>query len=104
MTQMNVQVQDAPDESRYEARRDGDLLGFAAYQKTDQLIVFTHTEVDPALAGQGVGGQLVKGALDHVRCLDLRVLPVCPFVQSWMLRHPEYGDLDYRRPASEVVD
>ncbi len=59
---MSVQVQDAPQESSYEARRDGELPGFAAYQKTDELIVFTHTEVDPALAGQGVGGLLVRGA------------------------------------------
>jgi predicted GNAT family acetyltransferase len=66
--------------------------------------VFTHTEVDPALAGQGVGGLLVKGALDHVRGLGVRVLPVCPFVQAGMLRHPEYADVDYRRPASVVVD
>lgn len=33
-----------------------------------------------------------------------RVLPICPFVQAWMLRHPEYVDLDYRRPASKVTD
>ncbi len=99
---MSVQVQDAPQQSRYEARRDGQLLGFAAYQKTDELIVFTHTEVDPSLSGQGVGSQLVRGALDDVRGLDLRVLPICPFVQAWMLRHPESGDPDYRRPPSEV--
>ncbi len=101
---MGVEVLDVPEESRYEARRDGALLGFAAYQRTDELVVFTHTEVDPSLAGQGVGGALVKGALDHVRGLDLRVLPICPFVHAWMLRHPEYAELDYRSPASVVVD
>ena len=101
---MDIEVRDVPQESRYEAHRDGALLGYAAYQRTDELIVFTHTEVDPALSGQGVGGVLVKGALDHVRGLGVRVLPVCPFVQSWMLRHQEYADLDYRRPASVVVD
>jgi predicted GNAT family acetyltransferase len=101
---VQIEVQDVPQESRYEARRDGALLGYAAYQKTDELIVFTHTEVDPALAGQGVGGALVKASLDHVRGLGVHVLPVCPFVSSWMLRDPEYADLDYRRPASVVVD
>ena len=101
---MSIEVRDVPQESRYEAHRDGVLLGWAAYQRTDELVVFTHTEVDPALAGQGVGGALVKGALDHVRGLGVRVLPVCPFVQSWMLRHADYADLDYRRPASVVVD
>lgn len=101
---MSMQVVDVPEHHRYEVLRDGHVLGFAAYQKTDQLIVFTHTEVDPELEGQGIGGRLVRGALDHVRTLGLSVLPICPFVQAWMLRHPDYLDLDYRRPQSKVTD
>jgi hypothetical protein len=42
--------------------------------------------------------------LDHVRTLGVAVLPICPFVQAWMARHPEYVDLDYRSPASRVTD
>ena len=34
--------------SRYEAWVDGEVAGFAQYQLTDELIVFTHTEVDSA--------------------------------------------------------
>lgn len=97
---MTSEVVDATDRQRYEIVRDGTMLGFAAYQRTDQLVVFTHTEVDRSLEGQGIGGQLVRGALDHVRTLGLPVLPVCPFVSSWMARHPDYADLDYRHPPS----
>jgi uncharacterized protein len=56
------------------------------------------------MEGQGIGGQLVRGALDHVRTLGLAVLPLCPFVHAWMLRHPDYVDLDYRQPTSKVTD
>jgi predicted GNAT family acetyltransferase len=101
---MKTQVIDVPDRQRYEIVRDGTALGYAAYQKTEQLIVFTHTEVDPSLEGQGIGGRLVQGALDHVRDQRLAVLPICPFVHGWMARHPDYADLDYRRPRSEVTD
>lgn len=101
---MSVDVIDVPERHRFEAVLDGEVVGFAAYQKTDELIVFTHTEVDSSLEGQGVGGALIRDALDHVRELGLRVLPICPFVQAWMLRHPDYTDLDYRRPASKVTD
>ena len=101
---MTTTVLDVPERQRYEIVRDGAVLGFAAYQKTDQLIVFTHTEVDPSVEGQGIGGQLVRGALDHVRTLGLPVLPICPFVQGWMTRHREYLELDYRRPRSTVTD
>ena len=101
---MTTEVVDVPDRGRYEIRREGRVLGHAAYQKTDKLMVFTHTEVDPSEAGQGIGGQLVRGALDHVRSLEIPVLPICPFVQSWMARHPDYIDLDYRSPATEATD
>ena len=101
---MTTSVIDAPDRQRYEVVRNGTMLGYAAYQKINQLIVFTHTEVDPSVKGQGIGGQLVRGALDHVRTLGLPVLPICPFVQGWMARHPDYIDLGYRRPTSKVTD
>lgn len=101
---MNAEVVDNTEHHRYEIRRDGQLLGFAAYQKANRLIVFTHTEIEPAVEGQGIGGQLVRGALDDVRAQGLPVLPICPFVQGWMSRHPDYLDLDYRRPASRVTD
>lgn len=98
------QVVDAPERQRYEIVRDGTVLGFAAYQRTDELVVFTHTEIDPATEGQGLGGRLVRGALDDVRQQGLSVLPICPFVQEWIRRHPDYADLDYRRPQSRVTD
>lgn len=97
-------VIDNPAEQRYEVRDGEAVLGFAAYQKTDALIVFTHTEIDPSREGQGIGGQLVRGALDDVRTLGLPVLPVCPFVQGWMARHLDYADLDYRRSDKKSTD
>ncbi|WP_256837716.1 GNAT family N-acetyltransferase [Ornithinimicrobium faecis] len=93
---MSIEVRDVPESNRYEAVRDGTVLGFAEYQRTADLVVFTHTEIDPQFEGQGVGSTLVREALDHVRSLGLKALPVCPFVQAWMQRHPEYASLDYR--------
>jgi predicted GNAT family acetyltransferase len=101
---VTIDVVDVPDKNRYEILRDGLVLGHTAYQKADELIVFTHTEVDTSVEGEGIGGQLVRGALDHVRTLGLPVLPICPFVHGWIARHPEYMDLDYRRPPSKVTD
>ncbi|MGZ4628581.1 MAG: GNAT family N-acetyltransferase [Oryzihumus sp.] len=90
---------------RYEARVDGRVAGFAQYQLTDELIVFTHTEVEGEFEGQGVGGALVRGALDDVRALGLRrVLPLCPFVKAWIGRHRDYRDLVYHAPSSTARD
>ena len=97
-------VADAPDRQRYEISVDGAVMGFAAYQRTDEMLVFTHTEIDPAAEGQGLGGTLVRAALDDVRRQGLKALPICPFVQAWIRRHPDYADLDYRSPRSRVTD
>ena len=99
-----LRVADNPAEQRYEAWSGDELAGFAAYQKAERLVVFTHTEVEPRFEGQGVGGALVREALDDVRRQGLPVLPICPFVQGWIAKHPDYHDLDYRRPASSVSD
>jgi uncharacterized protein len=90
----DVQVADNPGESRFEARVDGELAGFAAYQAADDLIMFTHTEVDDAYEGRGVGSALARGALDAVRADGTRkVLPRCPFIRAWIEKHPDYQDL-----------
>jgi uncharacterized protein len=86
-------VTDNRDDERFEAHLDGTLAGVAAYRLSDGRIVFTHTEVDDAFEGKGVGGRLVRGALDDVRGRHLQVVPRCPFVRSFIERHPEYADL-----------
>jgi len=91
---VKVTVADNPGENRYEARTEsGVVAGFAAYERSADLITFTHTEVDDAFAGQGVASTLVRGALDHVRTTGLAVAPLCPFVKGYIDKHPEYADL-----------
>ncbi|MGY1796697.1 GNAT family N-acetyltransferase [Geodermatophilus sp. SYSU D00525] len=92
-------MQDAPESERYEIR-DGDrLLGLAAYSRRGAQVVFTHTEIDPDAEGSGLGGKLVRAALDDVRSRGETVVPRCSFVRGWIERHPEYGDLVDRGDA-----
>jgi uncharacterized protein len=93
MTAGDLVVRDAPDASRYEARVGDDVAGFTLYDIEDGRFVFTHTEVDPAFEGQGVGGELVRGALDDVRRRGAGIVAKCAFVRSWIERHPDYQDL-----------
>ena len=90
----DVQVTNNEADKRYEARVDGRLAGSAYYDTADDLIVFTHTEVDDAYEGQGVGSTLARAALDDVRADGRRkVVPRCPFIKGWIDRHPDYQDL-----------
>ena len=79
------------DKNRYELSVDGHLAA-TYYRIADGVITFIHTEVPDALAGRGVGGKLVKGALDQVRAAGLKVVPQCPFVRAYIEKHPDYAD------------
>jgi len=90
----DVEVRDNPEQSRYEARVDGELAGFSEYHLTRSSIVFTHTEVFDEFEGHGVGSALARGALDDVRAKGERdVVPVCPFIHGFIDDHAEYADL-----------
>jgi uncharacterized protein len=88
-----LEVIDNPELSRFEAHVDAVLIGKAVYTLRDGLVVFTHTEVDPAMQGQGIANQLAGTALDLVRASGRRVVPLCPFISAYIGQHPEYADL-----------
>ncbi|MBK8446817.1 MAG: N-acetyltransferase [Micropruina sp.] len=80
--------------SRFEIFVDDALAGFAHYHLSNGVATFDHTEVKPEFNGRGLGTTLVAGALDQVRATGAwRVRPVCPFVVTFIKRHPEYADL-----------
>jgi len=98
-------VVNTPQQHRYEARIDDKVIGHADYQLTAQLVVFTHTEVDRAFEGQGVGSALARFALEDVRDDGQRkVLPLCPFIKAWIARNREFIPLVFGPPASNVRD
>lgn len=90
---MDVEVVNAPEVDRYEARVDGQLAGFAAYRLHEGSVVFTHTEVRDEFEGKGVGSVLARRALDDVRAGGGAVVPLCPFIAEFIRRHPDYRDL-----------
>ncbi|MDQ1645686.1 MAG: uncharacterized protein QOJ50_1870 [Cryptosporangiaceae bacterium] len=90
-----------PQASRYEIQVDGERAGFTEYVLTGTVIAFTHTQIERRYEGQGLGGVLVRGALDAVKADGLAVLPYCPFVRGYIARHPEYLPLV---PTSERAE
>jgi predicted GNAT family acetyltransferase len=86
-------VTDNPARSRFELHIGGQLAGFTGYSRHGQVINFLHTEVDPAFQGAGLAGHLARASLDSARERHLAVLPYCPYIQSWIQKHPCYKDL-----------
>lgn len=91
---MATEVRDNPELDRYEVLLDDSVAGFAAYRLAESRITFTHTEIDPAHEGAGLGSVLARGALDDARERGLSVVPLCPFIAGYIRRHPdEYADV-----------
>ena len=98
----DVTVVDNPDASRYEIRVDGKLAGFVVYRLPPDRIVFVHTEIDQAMEGRGLGGRLIRAALDDARAKGRKVTALCPFVGDYIERHPDYQDL-LASPAGDAT-
>jgi len=90
---MTTEVHDNDDESRYEITRDGKRVGLSEYRRRRGQVTFLHTEIDPSLRGEGLGEQLVSGALADVRQRGEHVIARCPYVKRFLDEHPEYQDL-----------
>lgn len=91
-----ITIIEVPEGRRYEALdADGKRVGLVEYIRTDSMISFTHTEVNPAAEGQGIGGKLARYVLDQARADGLKVQPLCPFIKGWIARHKEYEDVVY---------
>lgn len=78
--------------SRFEMTVDGSVA-FVEYDLEPGAIVFTHTVVPDELSGRGIGSQLAEHVLGYAREQNLKVVPQCAFIASWIRRHPEYEEL-----------
>lgn len=90
---VDVTISDNPDERRYEAVVDGVVAGYADYEVRGDVVDFTHTIVEDAFEGRGIGGRLAAGALDDVRASGRQVVATCTFVKGYIERHEAYQDL-----------
>ena len=77
---------------RFEIETDAGV-GYLAYRPEGDMLVLLHTDVPVGAEGKGVGSALARAALDHARAEGLGIVPLCPFVRSYLDRHPEYVDL-----------
>lgn len=77
---------------RFECHVDG-YVALIDYRNRPGKIVYTHTEVPPQLEGRGIGSAMARAALDYARQSGIKVVPLCPFVKSYIERHQEYADL-----------
>jgi len=87
-----MHVIDNKERNRYETKIDG-YEAFVEYSIKPGVLVLEHTEVDKALAGKGVGGELVEKVLLEIELRGLSIIPECSFIQKYIEKHPEWKSL-----------
>ena len=77
--------------------QDGALAELVYRVDGDRLIV-VHTGVPDELGGRGIGGALVRAAVDRAERDGATIVPACPFARTWLTAHPEAAgtiDIDW---------
>ncbi|MCI0617393.1 N-acetyltransferase [bacterium] len=83
-------------EDRFETWIDGQLSKLD-YMQDGNTMVMTHVGVHPEHRGQGVAGKLTEVALEYAKEKSFRVIPMCPYIATYIRRNPQYEDLTKQR-------
>lgn len=57
------------------------------------LVNLVHTEVDPAMNGQGLAGKLTQAVAEKLRDEKIKAELTCSYSINWFAKHPEYNDV-----------
>lgn len=82
---------DNKDKKRYELDLEDGQVAFIEYiNMPKDVIIFTHTDVPYEHENQGIGSQIAAKALEDVQKRDMKVIPQCGFIATYIRRHPEW--------------
>lgn len=81
-------VRDDRTQGRFLLEQDG-ATAQLVYDSEPGRLVLVHTEVPDALNGRGIGGRLVRAAIERARRTGETVVPSCPFAARWLREHDD---------------
>jgi predicted GNAT family acetyltransferase len=99
-----ISIRNNAERSRFEVL-DGDaVIGQAAYvDDDDSRRIFYHTVIDEEHGGQGLAGRLAAHALDETVAAGLIIVPVCPYIRSYLGRHSQYA-ANIKTPTPAILE
>lgn len=76
---------------RFEAQVDGHLARLD-YQRQDGVLQIDYVFVPSEIGGRGIGGMLVRAALEWAQQEGLKPNPICGFARRYLEKNPEFQD------------
>lgn len=86
-----MDIADRPEQNRFMGEEDGHVAQLVYEVRGDRLAL-THTRVDEELGGRGLGGALVRAAVERAERTGETLVPECPFTASWLRRHADVAE------------
>lgn len=91
-TEIDIAITEHEGERRFSTTVDGHEA-YLSFSEDGSRIILLHTFVPPELEGRGIAGRLATHGLGYAREHGMKVVPECPYVRSYIERHPEYQEL-----------
>lgn len=77
----------------YEVVVDGQALAYMKFSQLERVLILHHTEVKPALRGQGVAMKLLNHAVQDARARGVTINALCPFSRKVLESDSAYSDV-----------
>ena len=90
---MDTVFVDSPDHHRYELRSGDELIGIVAYHLGEGVITLVHTEVRDEYRARATPPRWPAPRSATPGRAGCAVVPSCPYIASYIEKHPEYADL-----------
>ncbi len=87
-----LEITNNEQQQQFQVHMDGELA-FLEYRFNKGDIFLMHTEVPEKLGGKGIASALAEYAMKYAREHKIPVMVYCPFVSTWLKKHPEYRDV-----------
>ncbi len=89
---MEVEIKENIEKKRFEAEVENSLA-LIEYIRAEDKMYLTHTEVPTELEGKGIASSMAKQVLQQIKDEHLKLVPLCPFIASYIKRHPEWKEI-----------
>ncbi len=89
---MEVKIKENKEKKRFEAEVEN-KLALIEYIRAEDKMYLTHTEVSSELEGKGIASSMAKQVLQQIKDENLKLVPLCPFIASYVKRHPEWKEI-----------
>lgn len=92
---MNTEIKDIPliqnkEMQQFEMHINGSTA-LIAYEENGNNYALIHTEVPEALEGKGIASVLVLKVFKFIEAEGRSIIPLCPYVKSYLDKHPEWN-------------